>query len=58
MRGQFHLNKMHVYNANLIMRHLSIQRSNLELGHTVTTIRISKSFLCYEMNELMHVMLL
>ena len=56
MRGWFHPKKMHANGANLIMRYLSIQRFNLEIGHTVTTIKISRSFLCYEMNELMYVM--
>ena len=56
MRGWFHSNKIHVDRVNLIMRYLSIRRSNLELGHTVMTVRISRSFLCYAMNEFMHVM--
>ena len=47
---------MHVDRANLIMWYLSIRRSDLELGHTVITVRISRSFLYYAMNELMHVM--
>ena len=48
------------YNAadreNLISWYLSIWRSDLEIRHTVTTIRISRSFLWYTMNELMHIM--
>ena len=47
---------MYVDNANLIMQYLSIQRSDLEIGHTVTTVKISRSFLLYAMNELMYVM--
>ena len=58
MRGWFYpkKKKMHANHANLIMRYLSIQQSNVEIGHTVTTVRISRSFLCYAIHELMHVM--
>ena len=45
MCGWFHLNKMHVDRANLIMRYLLIQWSDLEIGHNVATVRISKLFL-------------
>ena len=47
---------MQVDHANLIMQYLSIQWSDLETGHTVATVRTSKSFLWYAMNDLMHVM--
>ena len=47
---------MQVDHANLIMQYLSIQWFDLETGHTVATVRISKSFLWYAMNDLMHVM--
>ena len=56
MCGQLYLDTMHVDRANLIMRYLSIQRSNLEIKHTVAIVRISRSFLWYAMKELMHVM--
>ena len=56
MHSWFHPNKMHADRANLIMQYLSIRRSDMEIEHTVTTVRISRSFLCYAMNELMHVM--
>jgi len=38
-------NKMHVDRANLIMRYLSIRWSDLKIGHTVRTLRISRSIL-------------
>ena len=44
MHGQLYLDKMYVNCANLIMRYLSIRRSDLETGHTVATVRISRSF--------------
>jgi len=47
---------MHVDRENLIMRYLSIRRSDLETGHIVTTVGTSRSFLRYAMNKLMHVM--
>ena len=56
MRDRLHPNKMHADHENLIMWDLSIRRSDLEIGHTVTIVRISRSFLWYAMNELMHVM--
>ena len=45
MRGRLYLDAMHADRANLIMRYLSIRQSDLETGHTATTIRISRSFL-------------
>ena len=56
MRGQLYLDTMHADCANLIMRYLSIRWSDLETRHTIMTVRISRSFLGYAMNELMHVM--
>ena len=56
MRGQFHPNKMHADREDLIMWYLLIWRSDLEIGHIVVVIRISRSFLWYAMNELMQVM--
>ena len=56
MRGRLYLDIMYVNCANLIMQYLLIRWFNLETGHTVVTIRISRSFLWYAMNELMHVM--
>ena len=56
MCGRFYLDIMHVDRANLIMRYLSIRWSDLETRNTVVTARISRSFLWYAMNELMHVM--
>jgi len=47
---------MHVDRVNLIMRYLSIWRSNLEIRHIVTTVRTSRSFLWYVMKKLLHVM--
>ena len=44
MRGRFYLDIIHADHANLIMRYLSIQWSNLETKHTIVTIRISRSF--------------
>ena len=55
MRGQLYLDTMHADRTNLIMRYLSIRRSDLETRHTVATVRISRSFSWYAMNELMHV---
>ena len=56
MRGRFHPNKIHADRENLIMWFLLIWLSDLGIGHTVTTVKISRSFLWYAMNELMHVM--
>ena len=56
MCGRFYLDTMHADRANLIMRYLSIRWFDLKTENTVATIRISRSFLWYEMNELMHVM--
>ena len=47
---------MYVDCANLIVRYLSIWRSDLETGHIVVIVRISRSFSRYAMNKLMHVM--
>ena len=47
---------MHADCENLSLWYLSIGQSNLGIEHTVTAIRISKSFLWYAMNDLMHVM--
>ena len=54
--SSLYLDTIHVDYANLIMWYLLIWWSNLETGNTVATIRISRSFLWYVMNELMHVM--
>ena len=56
MCGRFYLDTMHVDYANLIMRYLSIQWSDLKTENNVATVRISRLFLWYAMNELMHVM--
>ena len=56
MCGRLYLDTMHVDHANLIMRYLSIQWSDLETVNTVAIIRTSRSFLWYGMNELMHIM--
>ena len=40
MRGRLYLDTMHVNRANLIMRYLSIQWSDLETGHTVVIVKI------------------
>ena len=50
------LDIMQVDCANLIMQYLSIRQSDLEIEHTIMTVRISRSFSWYEINELMHVM--
>ena len=55
MCGRLYLDIMHVDHANLIMRYILIRWSDLETGHTTMTIRTSRSFLWYAMNELMHV---
>ena len=47
---------MHVDRENLIFWYLLIQRSDLGIGHTLATIRISRLFLWYAMDDLMHVM--
>jgi len=49
MRGQLYLDTMQANHANLIMWYFSIRRSDLETGHTVATVRISRSFLWYAM---------
>ena len=56
MCGQLYLDTMHADRADLIIRYLSIWWSDLETKHTIATVRISRSFLWYAMNELMHVM--
>ena len=56
MHGRLYLDTMHADCANLIMWYLLIWWFDLETGHTVATVRISRSFLWYEMNEWMHVM--
>ena len=56
MCGRPYLDTMYVDYANLIMRYLSIRWSDLKTENTVMTIRISRSFLWYAMNELTHVM--
>ena len=56
MCGWFYLNKMHADRANLIMRYLSIQRSDLEIGTPSQSLESEDHFLRYAMNELMHVM--
>ena len=45
MCGRLYLDTMHVDRANLIVRYLLIRWSNLEISHTVVTVRTSKSFL-------------
>ena len=42
--------------CNLIIWYLSIRWSDLETEHTIMTVRISRLFLWYAMNELIHVM--
>ena len=56
MCGRSYLDIMHVDYANLVMWYLSIRWSDLKTGNTVAIVRISRSFLWYAMNELMHVM--
>ena len=56
MCGQPFLDTMHANHANLIMQYLSIRWSDLETGNTIMIVRMSKYFLWYAMNELMHVM--
>ena len=55
MCGRLYLNTMHVDCANLIIQYLSIWWFDLENEHTIATVTISRSFLWYAMNELMHV---
>ena len=47
---------MHVDCENLIFWYLLIRRSNLGIGHTLATVRISRLFLWYAMDDLMHIM--
>ena len=56
MCGQLFLDTMHMDHANLIMQYLSIWWSDLKIGNTVATIRISRSFSWYVINDMMHVM--
>ena len=56
MCGQPYQDTIHADRANLIMRYLSIRWSDLETEYTIATVRISRSFLWYAMNELKHVM--
>ena len=46
---------MHANHENLIMWYLSIRQSNFGIGYTVAIVKISRSFLWYAINELMHV---
>ena len=55
MYGQLYIDTMHVDRANLIMQYFSIRWSDLKTGNPVATVRISRSFLCYVMNDMMHV---
>ena len=55
MCGRLYLDTMHADHANLIMRYFSIRWFDLKTRNTVATIRISRSFLCNEMNEFMQV---
>jgi len=54
-RDWFHPNKMHANCENLIIQYLSIRQSDSRIGHTVVIIRISRSFLWYAINDLIHV---
>ena len=54
MCGRFYLDTMHADRANLIMRYLLIRWSDSESGNSVATVKISRSFLWYAMNELIH----
>ena len=47
---------MHADHENLTLWYLSIWRFDLGTGHIVTIVRILRSFLWYEMNDLMHEM--
>ena len=47
---------MHVDRENLIFWYLLIWRSDLGIGHTLVIVRISRLFLWYAMDDLMHVM--
>ena len=55
MCGWPYLDTMHVDIANLIMWYLLIWWPDLKTGNAVATVRISRSFLWYVMNEVMHV---
>ena len=56
MCGRLYLDTMHMDRVNLIIQYLLIRWFDLETKNTVVTIRISRSFLWYAMNELMHTM--
>ena len=56
MCGRPYLDTMHIDCANLIMRYLSIRWFDLKTRSIVATVRISRSFLRYVMNDVMHVM--
>ena len=56
MHGRLYLDTMHADHVNLIMRYLSIRWFDLEIEHTITTVRSSRLFLQYAMNELTYVM--
>ena len=47
---------MHVDRENLIFWYLLIRRFDLGIGHTLATVRFSRLFLWYAMDDLMHVM--
>ena len=46
---------MHANHENLIMWYLSIRQSDFGIRYTVSIVKISRSFLWYAINELMHV---
>ena len=54
--NRFHPNEMYADHENLILWYLLIQWSDLRIGHTLVIIRISRSFLWYVMNDLIHEM--
>ena len=55
-RDWLHPHTMHANHEHLILWYLSIWRSDLGIEHTLAIVRISRSFLWYAMNDLMHVM--
>ena len=55
MCGRPYLDTMHADHAHLIIWYFSIQWSDLETRNTVATVWISRSFLWYAMNDMMHV---
>ena len=44
MRGRLYLDTMHADHANLIMRYLSIRRSNLETGQSLRPLEPQNHF--------------